>query len=171
MSDADGRTRLADLYQRAPCRVLFPDVDAGQPPQAVMLTTSGGLTGGDRLSLQIEAKQDNEEAQHGRDLSRVLVRLLASMAERDSLVDGLTAMPNELLQLAGADGAAQRRAEYHRQSGLRQGRNRRARRRQAKHRVAGQCPDRVTQPLAMLWQVSGVQLVVHHQQGRRAELR
>lgn len=53
--DADGRTRLADLYQRAPCRVLFPDVDAGQPPQAVMLTTSGGLTGGDRLSLQIEA--------------------------------------------------------------------------------------------------------------------
>ena len=61
---------------------------------------------GQILSLQIEAKQDNEEAQHGRDLSRVLVRLLASMAERDSLVDGLTAMPNELLQLAGADGAA-----------------------------------------------------------------
>lgn len=53
--DAQGATRLADLYQRAPCRVLFPDVEAGEPAQAVMLTTSGGLTGGDRLALQIEA--------------------------------------------------------------------------------------------------------------------
>jgi len=48
---ADGQTRLADLYQRAPCRVLFPDVEAEEPPQAVMLTTSGGLTGGDRIAL------------------------------------------------------------------------------------------------------------------------
>lgn len=53
--DEQGRTRLADLYQRAPCRVLFPDVEAGEPPQAVLLTTSGGLTGGDRLELAIEA--------------------------------------------------------------------------------------------------------------------
>lgn len=53
--DAQGRTRLADLYQRAPCRVLFPDVEAGEPAQAVMLTTSGGLTGGDRLAIEIEA--------------------------------------------------------------------------------------------------------------------
>lgn len=53
--DAQGVTRLADLYQRAPCRVLFPDVEAGEPAQAVMLTTSGGLTGGDRLALQVEA--------------------------------------------------------------------------------------------------------------------
>jgi urease accessory protein len=53
--DAQGRTRLADLYQRAPCRVLFPDVEANEPAQAVMLTTSGGLTGGDRLALQISA--------------------------------------------------------------------------------------------------------------------
>lgn len=47
----DGVTRLADLYQRAPCRVLFPDVEPGEPAQAVLLTTSGGLTGGDRLSV------------------------------------------------------------------------------------------------------------------------
>jgi len=50
----DGRTRLADLYQRAPCRLLFPEVDANEPPQAVLLTTSGGLTGGDRIELEIE---------------------------------------------------------------------------------------------------------------------
>lgn len=53
--DRAGTTRLADLYQRAPCRVLFPDVEAGEPPQAVLLTTSGGLTSGDRLDVAIEA--------------------------------------------------------------------------------------------------------------------
>lgn len=52
--DAQGRTRLADLYQRAPCRALFPDLDEGEPPQAVLLTTSGGLTGGDRLQIEVE---------------------------------------------------------------------------------------------------------------------
>lgn len=53
--DTQGRTRLADLYQRAPCRVLFPDIDAGESAQAVLLTTSGGLTGGDRLCIEVEA--------------------------------------------------------------------------------------------------------------------
>lgn len=50
-SERSGKTRLADLYQRAPCRALFPDVDTDEPAQAVLLTTSGGLTGGDRLDL------------------------------------------------------------------------------------------------------------------------
>lgn len=52
--DENGTTRLADLYQRAPCRVLFPDVERDEPPQAVLLTTSGGLTGGDRLRIEID---------------------------------------------------------------------------------------------------------------------
>ncbi|MGI4876137.1 MAG: urease accessory protein UreD [Janthinobacterium lividum] len=47
------RTALADLYQRAPCRVLFPDVDPGEPLQVVLLTTSGGLTGGDRIAVSV----------------------------------------------------------------------------------------------------------------------
>lgn len=50
----DGRTRLADLYQRDPCRVLFPHSELGEPPQAVMLTTSGGVTDGDSLKMAIE---------------------------------------------------------------------------------------------------------------------
>lgn len=54
--DAHGRTRLADLYQRAPCRVLFPDVEVDEPPQAVLLTTSGGLTSGDKLEVAISAQ-------------------------------------------------------------------------------------------------------------------
>lgn len=50
----DGATRLADLYQRDPCRVLFPDPEPGEPPQAVLVTTSGGVTGGDVLKMAIE---------------------------------------------------------------------------------------------------------------------
>ena len=50
----DGRTRLSDLYQRDPCRVLFPEPEPGEPPLAVMLTTSGGVTDGDSLKMAIE---------------------------------------------------------------------------------------------------------------------
>lgn len=52
-----GETRLTDLYQRAPCRFLFPHVEPDEPTQAVLLTTSGGLTGGDRLSVDIHASE------------------------------------------------------------------------------------------------------------------
>ncbi|MDB5488138.1 MAG: urease accessory protein UreD, partial [Reyranella sp.] len=50
----DGKTRLGDLYQRDPCRVLFPKPEVGEPPQAVMITTSGGVTGGDALKMSVE---------------------------------------------------------------------------------------------------------------------
>lgn len=47
---------VAHLYQSDPCRVLFPRAEPGQPPTAVLLTTSGGLTGGDRLRLAFAAR-------------------------------------------------------------------------------------------------------------------
>lgn len=49
---------LADLYQRAPCRVLFPAAEADEPVQAVLLTTSGGLTGGDRTRVAVAMGSD-----------------------------------------------------------------------------------------------------------------
>src|SRR5215469_5735465 len=49
-----GATRLADLYQRDPCRVLFPDPEPGMPPEAVLVTTSGGVTDGDSLKMSVE---------------------------------------------------------------------------------------------------------------------
>jgi urease accessory protein len=54
-------SRLAHLFQRTPCRVLFPRPEPGAPPVAVLLTTSGGLTGGDRLRLDIGVR-DNAAA-------------------------------------------------------------------------------------------------------------
>jgi len=54
-ADAAGATRIADLYQRDPCRALFPMFEPGDVFQAVMLTTSGGLTDGDRVAATISA--------------------------------------------------------------------------------------------------------------------
>jgi urease accessory protein len=48
-----GRTVLGDLFQRAPCRALFPCSEPGDLTQAVLLTTSGGLTGGDRIEVAV----------------------------------------------------------------------------------------------------------------------
>jgi urease accessory protein len=55
---AGGKTVLADLYQRAPCRALFPTTENDEPIQSVLLTTSGGLTGGDRTRVSISVGAD-----------------------------------------------------------------------------------------------------------------
>lgn len=47
----DGTTRLKDLYQQDPVRVLFPTPPRGEIPAAAFVTTSGGLVGGDVLAL------------------------------------------------------------------------------------------------------------------------
>jgi len=53
-SQDNGVTRLAHLYQRDPLRVLFPAPAVGDPPVAVIVTTSGGLVAGDRLEIDVE---------------------------------------------------------------------------------------------------------------------
>lgn len=53
----EGGARLARLYQRAPLRALFPRADGCGVTQAVLLTTSGGLVGGDRLDVQVAAEE------------------------------------------------------------------------------------------------------------------
>lgn len=49
----NGRTHLVDLYQRSPLRVLFPGAPEGELTSATIVTTSGGLVGGDRLGITI----------------------------------------------------------------------------------------------------------------------
>lgn len=51
-------TRLADLFQHDPLRVLFPNPAPGEPVSAVLVTTSGGLVGGDRLDISVGAEPD-----------------------------------------------------------------------------------------------------------------
>jgi len=50
-ADTAGVTRLEHLYHRAPLRVLFPAPQPGDVPLAALVTTSGGLVGGDRLRV------------------------------------------------------------------------------------------------------------------------
>ncbi len=49
---AEGRTRLADLYQEGSGKVRLPKPVA-EAAEAVVLNTSGGLTGGDRFAVSI----------------------------------------------------------------------------------------------------------------------
>ncbi len=44
---------LTHLYQSDPMRVLFPEPPAGEPPTAVLVTTSGGLVGGDTIAVTV----------------------------------------------------------------------------------------------------------------------
>ena len=54
----EGASVLASLYQQAPCRILFPTPEHGDPKLGVLLTTTGGLTGGDRLEIDVEVGAD-----------------------------------------------------------------------------------------------------------------
>jgi urease accessory protein len=55
---AGGATRLALLEQRTPLRVFFPRVPAGDVVEAVLINTGGGVVGGDRLEVALEAGPD-----------------------------------------------------------------------------------------------------------------
>ncbi len=52
---AGGReeTRVDALYQAGAARVRFPKPAAGAAPEAVLLNTAGGLTGGDRMQIEV----------------------------------------------------------------------------------------------------------------------
>ena len=52
---AEGETRLSHLYQSDPCRVLFPRPPSKGPFEGAIVTTSGGLVGGDRLRFAVSA--------------------------------------------------------------------------------------------------------------------
>lgn len=54
----DGQTRLADLYHSDPVRFLMPRPARGDVLTAVQITTSGGLTGGDRLDLSVHLEPE-----------------------------------------------------------------------------------------------------------------
>jgi len=53
-ANSGGKTHLADLYQTSPLRVLFPNAAQDDILSAALVTTSGGLVGGDRLSIEVK---------------------------------------------------------------------------------------------------------------------
>jgi urease accessory protein len=55
-----GGTALRDLRQAGAMRARFPRRPAGAPPEAVLLNTAGGLTGGDRIGVSVALSEGAE---------------------------------------------------------------------------------------------------------------
>jgi urease accessory protein len=51
-------TRIMDVYQKSPLRVLFPKTSNTGAKEAVLVNTSGGVAGGDRLETTVTAIED-----------------------------------------------------------------------------------------------------------------
>jgi len=48
-------TRIMELFQRSPIRIMFPKTGYGPIEEAVLLNTAGGIAGGDRLACRVTA--------------------------------------------------------------------------------------------------------------------
>ena len=48
-------TRIIDVFQRSPIRVMFPKAGGGAVEEAVLINTAGGIAGGDRLESTVTA--------------------------------------------------------------------------------------------------------------------
>lgn len=51
-------TRITEVYQRSPIRILFPRVGGAPVEEAVLINTSGGVAGGDSLECSVTARAD-----------------------------------------------------------------------------------------------------------------
>ena len=49
-------TRVEEVFQRSPLRILFPRSFAGESHEAVLINTAGGIAGGDRLECAVTAR-------------------------------------------------------------------------------------------------------------------
>jgi urease accessory protein len=58
VSGSERGTRIMDVFQASPIRVLFPRVGGGAPEEAVLINTAGGIAGGDRLEWDVTALDD-----------------------------------------------------------------------------------------------------------------
>lgn len=102
-----GRTRIQEIYQADPCRVLTPAPDPGEPVTAFLITTAGGLTGGDSLRLDISAGAGSDVLCTPQAAEKIY---RATAEETASIEIGLTAgsgarlewLPQEMILFDGA---------------------------------------------------------------------
>jgi urease accessory protein len=55
LSGSEKGTRIMDLFQRSPIRIMFPRVGGGAVEEAVLINTAGGIAGGDQLECAVTA--------------------------------------------------------------------------------------------------------------------
>ncbi len=54
----NGRTQLQRLYQKDALKLRFPKNHIGQDLEGILVNTSGGLAGGDSMSIQVSVQKD-----------------------------------------------------------------------------------------------------------------
>src|SRR5215472_3810618 len=57
LGNSEKSTRIMDLYQKSPMRVLFPRTSGATVEEAVLVNTSGGVAGGDQLQTNVTAME------------------------------------------------------------------------------------------------------------------
>jgi urease accessory protein len=55
LSGGENGTRIADVFERSPIRVMFPRNGHSVMEEAVLINTAGGIAGGDRLECSVAA--------------------------------------------------------------------------------------------------------------------
>jgi urease accessory protein len=55
LSGSDNGTRIVDVFQRSPIRIMFPRSGVSAVEEAVIINTAGGIAGGDRLECDVTA--------------------------------------------------------------------------------------------------------------------
>ena len=55
LSGSEEGTRIVDVFERSPIRIMFPRDIRGAVEEAVLVNTSGGIAGGDRLEIAVTA--------------------------------------------------------------------------------------------------------------------
>ena len=53
LSGSEKGTRILDVFQRSPIRIMFPRTASGPVEEAVLINTAGGIAGGDRLEYAV----------------------------------------------------------------------------------------------------------------------
>ena len=55
LNGSEKGTRIADVFERSPIRIMFPRDIRGAVEEAVLVNTAGGIAGGDRLEVAVTA--------------------------------------------------------------------------------------------------------------------
>ena len=55
LSGSDNGTRIVDVFQRSPVRIMFPRSGGSAIEEAVLINTAGGIAGGDRIECDVTA--------------------------------------------------------------------------------------------------------------------
>jgi urease accessory protein len=55
LSASENGTRIEDIFERSPTRIMFPRTGSSPVKEAVIINTGGGVAGGDRLECSVNA--------------------------------------------------------------------------------------------------------------------